>query len=228
MLFTPNVIPSTRYIQPIAVINQSTLVGDALCKVVVHSLQVQITRDFAPLWNIIGELHFFSKTDTVPADYWQMVLLDNADQAGALGYHDLTTTGLPLGKVFVATSSQDKVAWSTTLSHELLEMLVDPYLDECSLFQKSDGSAALYALEVADPVEADSYAIGDVAVSNFVLPEWFENFAPNHQKKFDFLGKLTAPFTMTPGGYCSVLNMTSPITWTQIFADGTTKQSKSR
>lgn len=228
MKSTANVIPTNRYIQQIAVVNQSTLLKDVNVKGVVHSLQVQITRDFAPAWNILGELNFYSAKAVVPSTFWQMVLLDNADQAGALGYHDLTNTGLPLGKVFIETCNQANIAWSTTLSHELLELLVDPYTDECSLMQNADGSGVLYALEVCDPVENDSYAIGDVAVSNFVFPEWFENLEPNFQKRFDFMGKLNAPFTMTPGGYVSVLNMTNPPSWTQSFADGKRKVAYKR
>jgi hypothetical protein len=31
---------------------------------------------------------------------WWLVMLDDSDQAGALGYHDLTSDGLPLGNIF--------------------------------------------------------------------------------------------------------------------------------
>jgi hypothetical protein len=39
-----------------------------------------------------------------------------------------------------------------------------------------------------------------VQVSNFVLPEWFDSVV-SAGEKFDYLGKATAPFSMTPGGY---------------------------
>src|SRR2546428_14028946 len=35
---------------------------------------------------------------------WAMTFLDDADQPGALAYHDLTPDGLPLAKVFVKTT----------------------------------------------------------------------------------------------------------------------------
>src|SRR5712691_10419831 len=35
---------------------------------------------------------------------WAVVFLDNADQPGALAYHDLSPDGLPQSKVFVKTT----------------------------------------------------------------------------------------------------------------------------
>jgi hypothetical protein len=37
----------------------------------------------------------------VPPKTWLIGVFDNSDQAGVLGYHDLTEDGLPLAKVFV-------------------------------------------------------------------------------------------------------------------------------
>lgn len=58
-----------------------------------------------------------------------------------------------------------------------------------------------------DPVEGDSYQITvpysgtpKISVSNFVFPSWFDRENPK-KTKFDYLGKLTKPFTMTAGGY---------------------------
>jgi len=57
---------------------------------------------------------------------WAMVFLDDADEAGALAYHDLTPEGLPLAKVFVRTTLEAGESVSVSASHELVEMLVDP------------------------------------------------------------------------------------------------------
>lgn len=73
--------------------------------------------------------------------------------------------------------------------------------------QAPDGT--LYAYELCDPVEADCYniVVGGkyVSLSNFVLPEWF-NAAPNlpANTKFDKMGTLKAPFTMSANGYMIV------------------------
>ena len=39
------------------------------------------------------------------AEEWQIVVLDNSDQAGALGYHDYTPSGKPVAKVFAAPTN---------------------------------------------------------------------------------------------------------------------------
>src|SRR5262249_6943586 len=61
---------------------------------------------------------------TIPAGAWGLVFTDTADQAGALGYHDLTPAGLPLGHVFVQTSARNREPTSVVASHELAEMLL--------------------------------------------------------------------------------------------------------
>src|SRR5262249_31056630 len=60
---------------------------------------------------------------------WAVVFLDDADQPGALAYHDLTPEGLPLSKVFVRTTIQNGDLVSVSASHELVEMLVDPAIN---------------------------------------------------------------------------------------------------
>src|SRR5437763_912510 len=110
----------------VAVINHYAKLSDADVEKVVDALQKQVHRDFAPAWGVDADLVFCSAGETPPEEAWQLVILDNSDQAGALGYHDLTSSGLPLGKVFAGTDEQYGQKWSITASHELLEMLGDP------------------------------------------------------------------------------------------------------
>lgn len=75
-----------------------------------------------------------------------------------------------------------------------------------------------------DPVESDSYPIqvrlGQevrvVRVSNFVTPRWFG--LPD-TGGFDFMGRLTAPFTMTAGGYYRIVDIDGSDSY--IYADKT-------
>jgi len=85
---------------------------------------------------------------------------------------------------------------SSTLSHEVLEMFVDP---NCNLWA-NDGKGSAYSLEVCDPVEAPTYAVSGVSVSNFVTPFWYDPLAPA-TAQFDKLGLLTAGFSVLKGGY---------------------------
>ena len=84
-------------------INESTVLADADVVPVVAALQKQVTNDFRPVWGMDAELSIVPK-GTQPANgSWWLVLLDDSDQANALGYHDLTSDGLPIGKVFAAS-----------------------------------------------------------------------------------------------------------------------------
>jgi hypothetical protein len=99
------------------------------------------------------------------------------------------------------------------LSHELLEMLADPWINWCA--QGSDGK--IYALEVCDAVEADrlGYEIDGVLVSDFVTPSWFE---PTPADRIDFKQRIGKSLELAAGGYISVLNAGGQ--WKQIAARG--------
>ena len=186
----------------IAVINEAKeekVAARDLAKVVA-ALQKQVERDFAPIWGIEARLSLVPEGEALPEDAWWLSLHDNTDRAGELGYHDLTSAGLPLGKAFLATAEADDMPWSVVLSHELLEMLIDPYIN-LSAFVRDSQSGLLYGYEVCDPVRSDSYRIGKVDVSNFVYPDWFlpPELRPN--ARLDHMEKIKKPLQIRPGGY---------------------------
>lgn len=202
----------------IAVINHSTVLKDADVRAALPALQQQISKDFAPVWGHDAVLVFGSNGGPSEAAFWQLVLLDDSDQAGALGYHDLTPQGLPLSKVFAKTDAKYGLSWTVTASHELLEMLADPFINLTSLVQSHAHSGLLYALEVCDAVESDTlaYKIADVLVSDFVYPSWF---VPGEPGPYDLAGHVVAPLQLLSAGYISVLRLTSHQGWQQKFAE---------
>jgi hypothetical protein len=203
----------------IAVVNNYQQLTDAQVKPVVDALQLQVHRDFAPLWGIDADLTYYPAGQQVPPTSWLLGIFDNSDQAGALGYHDLTQQGLPLGKVFAGTDAQYKSQWSVTASHELLEMLGDPDINLTVFRQQQDGSGVLYAYETCDACEDDQfgYQINGVLVSDFVLPSWFEDFHSSGTQ-FDFCNKINTAFGLIAGGYIGVYNVTAGNGWTQLTA----------
>jgi len=131
-----------------------------------------------------------------PSD-WQFIYFDNADQAGALGYHDLTEKGQPISKIFVRTTLDNRQQVSVTACHELFEMVIDPI---ANLWAQATNRTE-YAYEMCDPVEEDTFKVDGIEMSNFVHPSWFEPFIHPPGTKFDHLRRLKKPFSMTKGGY---------------------------
>jgi hypothetical protein len=213
-------MPQTTPIQ-ISVINASTVVDDGDVPPVIQALQQQVSNDFLPPWGVDADLNFIPAGSAPPAGTWWLSILDDSDQAGALGYHDLTPDGLPLGKVFAATDLKYGSRWSVTASHELLEMLADPNINLTVFVQNANTSGTLFAYEVCDACEADNlgYKIGNVLVSDFVYPSWFEDFRAKGSTQFDKGNHIQSPFQLLAEGYIGVFNVSDGNGWTQLTAD---------
>lgn len=205
----------------ISIVNASTEVTDEALVPVVAALQKQVSHDFAPAWGIDAKLRFVPKGKSAPEGDWCVMILDAADEAGALGYHDLTHDGLPLGKVFAKTSRLAGDNWTVAASHEVLEMLADPNTN-LAVMEEAGHGGRLFAYEVCDPCQDDhdGYLIDGVLVSDFVYPSWFESFREPGSTKFDHQGKIRKPFELLSRGYISVYDIGSKTGWHHIDADG--------
>jgi hypothetical protein len=205
----------------IAVINESTVLANTDVTPVVAALQKQVTNDFGPVWGTAAQLTIVAKGTPPPTGSWWLVLLDDSDQANALGYHDLTTEALPIGKVFVASDLKAGTSWTVTASHELLEMLGDPNINLTVFVQNANTAGTLYAYEVCDACEDDSlgYQIDNILLSDFVYPAWFESFRPEGSTQFDRINKIHNPLQLLSGGYIGTFNVNSGSGWTQTTAE---------
>ena len=218
-------MPQTTHTQTstiqISVINESTVLADADIAPVVAALQKQVTNDFRPVWGTDAELTITAKGAPPPSGNWWLVLLDDSDQANALGYHDLTTEGLPIGKVFAASDLKAGTAWTVTASHELLEMLGDPNINLTVFVQNSNAAGTLYAYEICDACEDDSlgYQIDNVQLSDFVYPAWFESFHTEGSTQFDRMNRIQNPLQLLAGGYIGIFTVNSGSGWTQLTAE---------
>lgn len=203
----------------IAVKNFSSVVTDEELALTLGAFQTQVSRDFAPTWGINAHLRIAHTAEALKPGEWLLGVYDDADQAGALGYHDVTTIGTPLGKVFAKTTINDGGSWTVTFSHELLEMLADPWIN---LTAFDPDSNRMYAYEACDAVEADDlgYFILGTRLSDFVMPAFFRRDESTPVGElFSFNGKSLAPFSLEAGGYLSYIDMKDPSAgWQQEFA----------
>ena len=84
------------------------------------ALQRQATRDFTPLWDVPATVDAFPRLEDVPVGYWPMIVETEINTPGAAGVHE-DKDGQPLALIAMSDS------WSLTASHEMLEMLADPF-----------------------------------------------------------------------------------------------------
>jgi hypothetical protein len=190
--------------QTIYVANHSTQVTDSQVRSMVVACAKQIATQVAPAHGMLSApVAFLAKGTTLPTSARVITVMDELDDPQALGYHTIDGSehiwGVVGTKVAMAQGAKALTgphSISSILSHEVCEAFVDPY---CGGWF-DNGHGLLVAYEIGDPVENDTYLIDGIAVSNFVTAEWFDANAAKTDR-FDFMGHLKAPFTMSKGGY---------------------------
>ncbi len=206
-------------IPTIACFNKATVGLGIDFDALIAAMQVFVDRHVAPVWGTPARL---IKSKGFVKGAWAMVLLDNADQPGALAYHDLTPDGLPEAKVFVKTTLENNDPVSVSASHELVEMLVDPAIN---LMTTGPDPKVIYAYESADPVEALSFRVSGIPMTDFVYPAYFETFHRPGSVTFDRLDKVRRPFQILAGGYQIVFKNGK---WSQVFGSAAKKKRFAR
>jgi len=198
----------------ICLVNQSTMpLGVDLTKLA-PALQSYINNYVGVLWN------FSCNVVTAPkagAGEWPLLFLDTPDQPDALGDHSLLQT--PVGKVFVGPTISADDSLSSVTSHELAEMMADPYTNTCiQMFSNNN----FWAFEICDAVEETEFPVDGFQMSNFVYPAWFlaGNKMGGGTAQYDYMKKCTAPGQLLPGGYISIFTNGK---WSQEFGSDAAK-----
>ena len=191
-------------------INNSNTVSDSDLKKCIAALQKQVQLHYGPVWNKNADLSFSTVLNFNPTIF----ILDTSSDISILGYHDLTQANIPVGFVFAKSSTDSGSPWQVTTSHELLELLTDPYVNLACQGQFA-GQGVFFAYEACDAVENDIYDIDGVPMSNFQYPSWFVSQTAD---RYDYMGTLDAPFTLSSGGYLSYFRTVGD--WIDVTANG--------
>jgi hypothetical protein len=89
---------------------------------------------------------------------------------------------------------------SVTACHEICEMLIDPAIN-----MWADGpDGTLYAYEMCDACEEETFEIDGITMSDFVYPAYFERFRAPNSVQFDYLKRISQPFEILQRGYSLV------------------------
>jgi len=191
----------------------NSVVPPGLLQQIAAALQQQVDNDFAPAWGVRADISAPAAGD-VPDEAWQVKVIDSLPGAG--GVH-LDDQGKPYAE---AVNGPDL---SVAISHEVLEMLVDPWGNRFTPGPDIDPAfpdrEVFYLVEVGDPCEVTSYPIGGVQVSDFILPSFYD---PNATAPFDFRGTLAGPLPqqVPQGCYISWIDP-ADWKWHQQRPDGT-------
>jgi hypothetical protein len=198
----------------IACRNETSDISDAELAEALNAIQHQITNDFAPVWGTPALLTMLSAGQNFPEGSWPLHVVDYTQVFYALGYHTKDYgKNIPWGDVGVKSSQENGQSWTVTLSHEIMEMIGNPYVDlwhNYISWEYIDPSPLVGYLtgylawhEMSDPCEFDGfgYTINGVLVSDFLYPSYFNPDVDGTVTKFDHTECLTGFGDIAYGGY---------------------------
>lgn len=193
----------------IALVSKTKKIKPEELSKVAAALQKQATRDLGPIWNIQATVDAFTKLKDIPPDYWPIIIKDKIDDPTAAGYHSDKYR-----QPFALVAYDD--SWPLTCSHEMCEMLVDPFGNRfvASGSVKEGQGRVNYLVEVCDPSEDDkfAYSVNGIILSDFYTPRYFDPVeAPS--VRYSFTGAITKPKQILKGGYLSWLDPSTGKWW---------------
>ena len=189
----------------LAIYSESPLISLADLKPVAEAIQIQVSRDLQPHWNVDATIIAVESVAQVPKGAWRAVVKDRLEY-DVYGYHIVDEFNVPIAYL------RWQPNWTVTLSHEIVETLVNPYGNRVMSGHEFYGEPrdndptndVEYLVEISDPSQTanDGYEIKGVRVSDFFLPSFYD-FAYTEGKQYSFTGAIKRPLTLADGGYIS-------------------------
>jgi hypothetical protein len=211
-------VPLTDHV---AVVSLTTDVSTRSLLQATAAVQKQITRDFVPYWGHRATVAAFDDLSSVPSDYRPVVLFgDTNELVGklefAIGAQQATQliddferdrlSGLHLNtftrEPFALVEASD--IWSVTLSHEILEMIADPFGNHliAAAHPLDPRQRVKYLVEICDPCQAMWYPVNGVPVSDFYTPRFFDPVQVD-RSRYSYTGAIELPLQILEGGFLS-------------------------
>jgi len=111
-------------------------------------------------------------------------------------------------------NAKETITWQITFSETCRRPSTGEATQLCMMTTGPDPTT-FYAYESADPVEALSFDVNGIAMSDFVYPSYFEDFRQPNSVQFDQMNRVSAPFQILHGGYQLIFKDGQ---WSQTFA----------
>lgn len=183
---------------------------------VAGALNEQVQADFAPAWKVAATVGAYPQA---PPGTWRIELHDTIDDPSAAGYHT-DEHHQPYATVSLSAGN-----WTVTASHELVEMLADPFASRLHTAAalagwKGESPRVRYLLEPGDPCEEVHYEVGGVPVSDFVLPAFYRSSVRGSLAAYSHTGAVTEPLQILDGGYISFIDPATERMWQRFVEHG--------
>jgi hypothetical protein len=203
----------------VALVDTTGTIGRHELAEVAGALNEQVQADLAPAWKLSATVGAYPEA---PLGTWRIELREDIDVPGAGGYHE-DEHGQPFA--LVALSAGD---WTVTASHELLEMLGDPWgrrLHSAAALPGWEGESrrVRYLLELCDPPERVTYEVGGVPVSDFLLPAFYRSSRRGSLAGYSHTGAIEEPLQVLDGGYISFFDPQTGHLWQRFVTNGRTR-----
>jgi hypothetical protein len=199
----------------VALVAETEKIRAAELRRVENALQTRMKRDVAPVWDVTATVQAYRKLENVPAGTWTVVIRDDIRQPGAASYHSVKDN-LPF--TMVAYHAR----WPFYVSHDLLEMLIDPFGNRLTSGPDPRPGRrqkrVAYLVEVCDPcaAEANGYEIDGVRMADFCTPSFYDP-EPKTGARYSFTGAVTKPFEVLREGYITWQEIKSKRWWQTVF-----------
>ena len=188
-------------IRQVALVSLTQTVPASVVMQISAALQKQATRDLGPVWDVSATVDAFDQLGQIPVGTWPIVIGGKVPP-GAGGFHT-DRNGQPIS---IVRANADINVLCQTCSHEMIEMLVDPF---GSRFVPGDSpmpnqGRVNFLVEACDPPEAAQfgYTVNNLLVSDFYTPNYFDPVQSNGVR-YSFTGAITEPRQVLQGGYLS-------------------------
>ncbi len=205
----------------VALVDKSGQISSTELAEVAGALNEQIQADVAPAWKVAATVGAYPKT---PVGTWGIELHETIDQPGAAGYH-ADEHGQPYARVALSDGE-----WTVSASHELIEMIVDPFGSRLHTARRLEAwsgpvlaARVRYLMEPGDPCERITYEVGGVTVTDFVLPHFYRSSGAVSDVGYSHTGAVKAPLEILEGGYISFFDPHSGRAFQRFVNNGQTE-----
>lgn len=188
----------------IVVVNKTTLPLEQITPAI-NAINRQLREDIRQIWEVDAFVGVIQQNMPIPANRYVVELRENLPDPALGGVHDFEERG----NVYALVARHGPIykgeylPWSLALSHEILEMVVDPYGDRMKEGESLDGKETVsYLMEVCDPCQhfIHSKVIDGICLSDFYTPDYFDK-GPWNKGPFSAYGSITRAMDVLPGGY---------------------------